>query len=271
MKVAHIRLPLRMAGAGWRWRWALRSAARLVLVFCLAVTVWTWHLSRVDARRQGRDAFEQIAGQVTQAVHDRMRAYEQVLRGAVGLFLAAGEVTRRDWRIYVENLALDKSYPGIQGVGFARLIASAGREAHIRQVRAEGFADYTLWPAGERDIYTAIVYLEPFDWRNRRAFGYDMFSEPVRRAAMERAWYSGRTAVSGKITLVQETGRDPQTGFLMYLPLYAADRPLASEAQRRAALRGWVYSPFRLDDLMQGILGRQLANVALEIHDGGEA
>src|SRR3546814_19605036 len=49
------------------------------------------------------------------------------------------------------------------------------------------FPDYRIWPEGERAIYTSIIYLEPFDWRNQRAFGYDMFLAPVRRAAMERA------------------------------------------------------------------------------------
>ncbi len=40
--------------------------------------------------------------------------------------------------------------------------------------------------------------------RNLRAFGFDMYSEPVRRAAMEAARDTGAAALSGKVVLVQE-------------------------------------------------------------------
>ena len=66
-------------------------------------------------------------------------------------------------------------------------------------MRAEGFPDYAIHPAGERDPYTNIIYLEPFADRNLRAFGYDMYAEPVRREAMERARDTGLPALSGKI------------------------------------------------------------------------
>ena len=67
--------------------------------------------------------------------------------------------------------------------------------AHVESVRAEGFPDYQVSPPGERDPYSSIVYLEPFDARNRRAFGYDMYAEPVRLEAMQRARDSGQAGL----------------------------------------------------------------------------
>src|SRR5690606_31758152 len=101
---------------------------------------------------------------------------------------------------------------------------------------------------------------------NQRAFGYDMFSEPVRRKAMESARDNGVAVVSGKVTLIQELDEKIQPGFLMYLPLYnrlGADNP----QDRRKELIGYVYSPFRMYDLMSGILGEQLKNIKLNIYD----
>ena len=48
---------------------------------------------------------------------------------------------------------------------------------------------WTAWlgardPREPRDEYHAIVYLEPSDAHNRAALGFDMFSEPTRRAAV---------------------------------------------------------------------------------------
>ncbi|WGR93970.1 CHASE domain-containing protein [Bradyrhizobium sp. ISRA435] len=178
-------------------------------------------------------------------------------------------MTRAAWHAYVNTLAIDKNYPGIQGIGFAKHIAAQQRNAHVLELRSEGFLDYQIKPAGDRDEYTSIIYLEPFDWRNRRAFGFDMFTEPVRREAMVTARDTGAPSISGKVTLVQETDQEAQNGFLMYLPVYQAAVSPATVEERRAGLVGYVYAPFRMRDLMRGILGsEQFSSLRLEIYDG---
>ncbi|WGS23778.1 CHASE domain-containing protein [Bradyrhizobium sp. ISRA464] len=154
-------------------------------------------------------------------------------------------------------------------MGFAKHIAAQQRNAHVLELRSEGFPDYQIKPAGDRDEYTSIIYLEPFDWRNRRAFGFDMFTEPVRREAMVTARDTGAPSISGKVTLVQETDQEAQNGFLMYLPVYQAAVSPATVEERRAGLVGYVYAPFRMRDLMRGILGsEQFSSLRLEIYDG---
>jgi len=106
-----------------------------------------------------------------------------------------------------------------------------------------------------------------------RAFGYDMLSEPVRRAAMERARDGNAAALSGKVTLVQETEPDVQAGALMYVPVYRHGLPTETVEQRRAALQGWTYSPYRMTDLVRGALGgweakQKERRIRLQVHDG---
>ena len=93
-------------------------------------------------------------------------------------------------------------------------VRAEDKAAHIESIRNDGFPEYTINPPGERDEYSAIIYLEPFDWRNKRAFGYDMWSNEMRHNAMARARDTGQAATSGIITLVQETKQDVQRGFL---------------------------------------------------------
>lgn len=246
-------------------------AAWVILGLSLAITVVAWQLSSNFAEQRARERFDFQVDEAQFAILKRLTDYEQVLRGGIGLFQAQPQVTREQWHSYVSSLQIDKGYAGIQGIGFSKWILARDKEAHIRQIRAEGYPDYTLRPPGERADYTAIVFLEPFDWRNQRAFGFDMFSEPTRRAAMSRARDTGETAMSGKVTLVQETKKDAQNGFLMYLPLYRKGSALDSVEQRRAALEGFVYSPFRMRDLMQGILGKSLPEIEFEIFDTDQA
>jgi two-component system sensor histidine kinase/response regulator len=224
-----------------------------------------------------QDAAAELAftsDQVTLKIQDRLDAYALILKGGASLFAASNAVDRRAWQAYVEKLRSQDSVPGVQGIGFSQVIPPQQLAAHIASIRAEGFPDYSVRPAGERALYTSIIYLEPFRDRNLRAFGFDMFSEPVRRAAMEQARDSGAPALSGKVELVQETGTEVQAGTLMYVPVYGNGAPTDTVEQRRAALIGWTYSPYRLKDLMGGILDNwadhKTKRVHLQIYAGTE-
>ena len=242
----------------------------LALVVCLFLTIVTWRIWDNFNTAIEEDRYARNTRRVDRDVAARLHEYEMVLTGGAGLFVASDEVNRNEWRAYAEYRKVQTLFPGIQGMGFARVIKPAELAPHIRGVRAEGFPGYTVHPEGKRDVYTPIIFLEPFDARNQRAFGFDMFSEPVRRAAMERARDTGKISISGKVTLVQETGNDVQAGFLMYIPVYAKGMPLTSVEGRRDALMGYVYGPFRMNDLLQGVFPVRDNILAYQIYDGAK-
>ncbi|MBL8486579.1 MAG: CHASE domain-containing protein, partial [Rhodocyclaceae bacterium] len=249
------------------WRSTLVQALVAVAAALLALgLVWR----ELEARHHGllRESFELQTRRLTGKLQERMRAYNQVLRGAAGFVDASDTISRAEWRRYVARLDLHEDYRGIQGVGFSLAIQPARLGAHEAEIRREGFPDYAVRPPGERPLYTSIIYLEPFRDRNLRAFGYDMFSEPVRRTAMERARDTGEIAYSGKVTLVQETTADVQAGILVYHPVYRGGDVPATPEERRAKLVGWTYSPFRMNDLMEAMLRADLEAVRIEVFDG---
>ena len=252
----------------------LRLVPLAVLAICLTITFLLWNTARHDATRELQFQFDTEVREVHGRIAERLSDYADILRGTAGLFAANGTVERNRFRQYVEKLRLPQSYPGIQGVGFARLIPAREKGRLVAEIRREGFRQFDIRPGGARDPYSAIIYLEPFDWRNQRAFGYDMYSDPVRRAAMERARDGDEPAISGKVVLVQETEQEVQSGFLLYLPVFRNDLPQDTVAARRSNLVGWVYEPFRMNDLMsKGVLGRYLDRVRdqleIEVYDGG--
>ncbi|MDX9884500.1 CHASE domain-containing protein [Thauera sp.] len=244
------------------------AAAWLILAIGLVVTLGLWQYFGTHFAERARDRFSHRAEAAKNLLLSRMQAHEKILRGAAALFAASDHVSRAEWRAYIAALELDRSLPGIQGTGFTRMISADQLAAHVAGVRAEGFPDYVINPPGERDAYSSILYLEPFTDRNLRAFGYDMYSEPVRREAMQRARDSGAPALSGKVTLVQESGPEVQAGFLIYLPIYARGTEPETVNARREALLGFVYSPFRAHDIMDSIFSDRLNDVALELFDG---
>jgi signal transduction histidine kinase/ActR/RegA family two-component response regulator len=97
-----------------------------------------------------------------------------------------------------------------------------------------------------------------------------LFTEPG-RAAMERARDSGAPALTGKVTPAREV-EAKQPSFLLYLPVYSHGLPLDTVEERRAALLGFVYSPFRADPFLRETLGpERLPGIAVEVHAGREA
>ena len=77
---------------------------------------------------------------------------------------------------------------------------------------------------------------------------------------------------AGKVRLLMEMESDKhaQAGFLMYLPIYKNGAPLDTLAERRANIVGWVYAPFRMDNLMSNIFDDHVAGLDIEIYDGDE-
>ena len=165
-----------------------------MLVFTLLVQLVVWQSLRANEDRAAQEQFQMLGEKVTEAIRKRLRDHEQILLGGAGLFDAVEQVSREQWRLYVERLALAERYPGIQGVGFTQAIRPAERAAHVARIRSQGFADYDIHPAGERELYTSIIFLEPFSGRNLAAFGYDMYAEPIRQQAMQRAAQLARPA-----------------------------------------------------------------------------
>jgi PAS domain S-box-containing protein len=205
-----------------------------------------------------------------------MADYAQVLRGASGRLDSSGSVTRSEWRDYVAGLHLEHDLPGTLGLGFAARVRPGDVDAHVLKVRSEGVPDYVIHPAGRRDEYFPVMYREPSTPETRLTVGFDMSSEPVRRAAMDSARDSGEATLSGRIELVQDKDAtthgesdEPAAGFLLYYPVYSRTMSHDTTADRRKALVAFVYIPFRLDHLLAGIVNQRPPGIDFEIFDTG--
>lgn len=217
---------------------------------------------------QREAAFRATTHQIEQNIRGRMDAYVSLLLSGAGLMATRETVTLQEFRAFVERLQISQLYPGVQGIGWTARIPAAGLVAATERMRATIRPDFKVWPEHPREEYHSILYLEPMDRRNAAAIGYDMFTEAERRAAMEIARDTGLPAASGRLRLVQETEGPEQRGFLIYVPVYEGGGVPFKLEERRARLNGFVYSPFRMGDLMDGIVGRAPGTrVRLEIYD----
>ncbi|HKY04176.1 MAG TPA: CHASE domain-containing protein [Blastocatellia bacterium] len=231
----------------------------VVLAGAVIITLLSTYYVRATIQAKDRLRFQNLVQTTSDSIQNRLETYIAILRATSGLFAASGSgfVTREEFGAFISEMELQTRYPGIQGVGFTIRVRAEDRARLVAQMRERGQPEFKIWPEQQRDEYHSIIYLEPMDSRNRAAIGFDMFTEPVRREAMERARDRAAPAASGKVRLVQEIDEQPQAGFLIYYPFYVGGGLPRTESERRDRLVGFVYSPFRADDLLKGIFGAE--------------
>ncbi|MRG96718.1 CHASE domain-containing protein [Polyangium spumosum] len=237
------------------------------LLVSIALVVTAAAAAAVVMELRSRNRTERATAEVVASVERRMDMYVALLRGTAGLYAYDPGVDRDGFRRFVSRLRLDQ-YPGVQGIGWTLVLTPSEASRVVEEAHAAGVTSFHLWPEHDEVERHAIVFLEPSDARNLAALGYDMYSEPARRAAMDRARDEGRPAATGIVRLVQEIEGDAQPGFLVYVPMYAGDEIPRTVEERRARLRGFAYAPFRAGDLFNTIFAEQNAPPALTIDDG---
>jgi signal transduction histidine kinase len=247
---------------------AAASWVSLMLLALLTVAAWRATDHYVYARIEER--FQSDAKQTAGEIEQRLQEYRLALRAVAGLFKATGgEVTAAQWKNFINDLALEKHFPGVHGIGYAKLLTLNEVPAHVARLRADGFDDYALRPAGERALYAPITYLSVYDDPPPVGFGFDMLSEPVRRAAMEKARDSGDAVVSGSV-LQPPDSPNPRRGVLLYQPIFRAGAPTDTVEQRQEALQGFVFSPLRLENLLHNIQHPAQRNIRVELLDADD-
>ena len=241
----------------------------ILIVSILCITLISAYVIYEQSYEKRKIVFENNANKLPYLIETRMKVYKQILLAGVSIFYtSSGNITRENWKKFVEELKLEENYPGIQGIGFSLKINKEDKDSHIEEMKKQGFLDYEIRPVANRDIYTSIIYLEPFNERNKRAFGYDMYSEETRKKAMDEAILTGKYSLSGKVKLLQENGIDVQWGFLAYIPVYKEDSLGVDFKNRLKSTIGFVYAPFRVKDLISSIDLENNKYLDVEIYDG---
>lgn len=163
-----------------------------------------------------------------------------------------GATSRQDFHQLVTPIIA--GHPFIQALEWIPRVRDDERREYEAQARADEHPSFVfterdsageLRPAEERPEYYPVYYVEPVAG-NEKALGYDLFSNHVRREALEASGRSGSLAATARVTLVQEQG--DQYGVLVFAPVYQ-DSPV-SVAARESALIGYVLGVFRIGDFI---------------------
>jgi len=238
----------------------------IALLITAAATIYT----KKDLETQAKIEFSLVCNDIRTRVLSRLTTQSLLLQSCSSFISSSDTVTWDDWRYFIQNSKISQNILGYQGIGLNIITHKNCLKQKPQQLGNEAVIDYAKKPTDERDSYTSIIYIEPYTIENKKAIGYDTYSEPVRRNAMQHARDFNLSAITGKLTLVQENQTNKQAGIIMYTPVYKRDLPLNSVEERRNAIVAWVSCPYRMDDLMTNILNQWDTignNIHLHIYD----
>lgn len=247
-----------LVSPGFRW------IGPAILILGIGATLWTWRAFAMAQQTDAEAVFERETGRIRGAVADRLANYERLLHAAQGFLHGSQNVTREEWRKFVEAMALDVFFPGVDGLTFTRRVPAAERAAFLERMRAER-PKFAIQPDGERDLHYVVAFIEPMA-RVSKAVGYDIRVSAERRDAAERARDTGTAILSPPLQLI--TGDYVSRDLLMFLPVFAEGRTPATTEERRKALLGWTSVGFHVEPLLRGVVGEVEAELHFEVFDG---
>jgi PAS domain S-box-containing protein len=255
--------PNGLSGSAASMQWA--PVAVFLVGVAIAIGAGLW--KQGDVHREAQVQFQHSAQAVVEHVSTRLQLPIYGLQGARGLFAASQTVGREKFQAHVASRDMAENFVGVRGFGFIQRVLRPELGAFLAAERVDGAPQFALRQLADKnhdDLYV-IKLIEPAA-NNAGALGLDIGSEPNRRDAAQRAVDTGLPTITAAITLVQDQHSTP--GVLLFLPVYAHGTHPTSVDERRALLRGLVYAPLVLAELLEGMTAVRTGMVDFDLFDG---
>lgn len=234
---------------------ALPALLALLLGMSATVALFNWTRGQEEAVEQL--IFERRANfrimTVRQGLEELVETLDNVNR-AVATFTP---ISQKQFHDFLEPVARGTPFPS--AISILRLLPHDEREAYETSMRQviPGFTvselvGGKLAPAGMRDRYLAVEFLEPLDVGGLTGLGFDAMSEPSLKQALARAAETGEAIAAG---LFQYQSIPPsRQRFVVVKALYRPDVPVNTSAARVAAVIGYTSIGMPAKGMIAGIL-----------------
>ena len=251
-------------GRGRRWLVRFPRAVPVAIFAAIAlITLVSVVAIEAGEHQRERAVMREVAQSVASALDRRGNTSAAYLRAGAALFSANNEVSLTLFKRFSSELRLDADYRGSEGIGWAEAISAAEVDSFERRISEERMEAFEVRrePGAREELLVPVTFLKPQTDRSRRALGFDLYSEAMRRAAMDEAVRMVRPTATGKLVLVQELNEDAP-GFLIFMPVF-------SPTESGRELKGFIYSPFDaqyfLNSAMEISAQRQMG---VKLYDG---
>ena len=146
----------------------------------------------------------------------------KALTSIKALFSVSEQVTRKQFKSF--NAYVLERIKGIKAIEWIPRVKSSERQYYEENAKKEGLVNFQfqdckdgkMVPAPERLEYFPVYFVEPMKG-NEKALGYDLASDPIRYAALQKSLKLNALVATGRVKLVQE--KSAQKGVLIFSPV----------------------------------------------------
>ena len=222
------------------------------------------------AQREARELNATLeAASITTEIREQLQLHAQFLRSVQAFAMADPGIDLGRWRRFAQAIDLNRGLPGLFAYAWAPALRPSERRLLIDNIRRQpDRADFRVFPASTAELSTPVVFITPDEPSLLSAIGFDLYSEPVRRQAIEKTIVTGSVSMSGPIFLVTD-GETRRQSFLLLHALYHPDRPISNIEERRRAFSGVVLTGYRTEDFLNALQIALKSQFRIRIHDDG--
>lgn len=246
-----------------RARLHAHAPAVAVLLVCMLITIV---ISVVERRHVEERAAQHASADATQfqrTLQQGFDAYMAMNRGVAAHFSALddapGEGDRRAFETYMRSVGGLRQHPGMSYIGYIRPVRRDAPSAAAPGAPGRALPD----PA----FTYPYLFVFPDDARGRLASGLDYAVVPERWEAIQQARDSGRSVATARHLPIARIATVPV--IVVFTPIYDHKLPSSTIAERRIAVRGYVFSIYYVGEIIEQVMGKDFhALFDLEIYDG---
>ncbi|MBI5543218.1 MAG: CHASE domain-containing protein [Deltaproteobacteria bacterium] len=253
------------SGAPASRRLRLWAPAAAIVFTGLAITLISFASARERAHQALATRFQQHAAGQVEAISARLSHASKELGDLARVWSASPDASGADFGRFAGLLAEPDLWQAMEWSPLVRGVQRAEWErATGLRITEQGEEGLRHPAATDRDEHFPVLHVQPLRG-NEAAAGFDLGSEPSRRAALEKARDEARVVITEPLRLVQETRS--QAGVLLFAPVYeptGSTGPAQTLEERRRALRGFVLGVIRVGDLVESTL-RSLPVAELDV------
>jgi signal transduction histidine kinase/integral membrane sensor domain MASE1 len=250
----------------WRLR---RLSVALPLVGALALAVLVFAYTRAQERERLRLLFEHQVEAMAHTIQTRLDDYLGVLYSLESFYASVPEMSGQEIHTFLQRSLA--RHPGLSTLAWNLRLPGAHREASKESAQRERSSSFQISKQNapgklvQPPEEISVAYIEPHVGNNP-VLGLDVASILSYSEALQQARDTGLPAVTGRLTLGQEPGR--QFGLLVFLPISAPELLDAMVDERDQNLRGYLTGVFRIGDMVEAsLLGLERDGIVLRIED----
>lgn len=224
--------------------------AVVVFFVLLFFALINWENALRSSQEQYTEAVDKRIQLLEDRLQERMQTGGTLVRAGSGLLYGSDDVSYAEWRRFYNQISGDEDFKAGM-VGYAPKVTPDQKASFIEKLTKNNSKN-VYNAANNAEVTFPILYETRFDQNEDVLFGHNIYAHESYKSIMDAARDSGEV----KMTKYVKDDETKVGGVVLFMPEYYHDMPISTVAERRTALKGFVYETLQFNRLFEGLVDK---------------